>query len=84
MVGQYDVYLAVDFFNTRILFTAKTSGELSRKILTGIEKGTLTSDGAVRMYRTTQVTLDDILAIMSMYHVPFHEAAKPLERPHAQ
>lgn len=79
MTDQYDVYLAVDFFNEKILFAAKSSGELSQMILRNIENGSLASDGAVRLYRTTSSTLNDIVNFMSLYDLPFHEAAVPKE-----
>ncbi|WP_349549770.1 hypothetical protein [Leuconostoc pseudomesenteroides] len=79
MTDQYDVYLAVDFFNEKILFAAKSSGELSQMILRNIENGSLASDGAVRLYRTTSSTLNDIVNFMSLYDFPFHEAAVPKE-----
>lgn len=79
MKEQYDVYLAVDFFNEKILFTAKSSGELSQMILHNIETGSLASDGAVRLYRTTSSTLNDIVNFMLLYGIPFHEAAIPKE-----
>ncbi|MCK8605770.1 hypothetical protein LNP18_06580 [Leuconostoc citreum] len=79
MASQYDVYFAVDFFNEAILFTASSSGELSQKILQKIEKGSLASDGAVRLYRTNQKTLRDIIRFMALYNIPFHEAAIPKE-----
>lgn len=77
MTEQYDVYLAVDFFNEKILFAAKSSGELTQIILRNIENGSLASDGAVRLYRTTSSTLNDIVNFMSLYDLPFHEAAVP-------
>lgn len=50
MTGHYNVYLAVDFFNSDILFVANSSGELSQKIITAIANHELESDGAVRLY----------------------------------
>ena len=77
MTGHYNVYLAVDFFNSDILFVANSSGELSQKIITAIANHELESDGAVRLYRTSTESLTVIKQLMSRYRLPFHEAAKP-------
>ena len=37
MANQYNVFIAVDFFNADILFVANSSGELSRKVIKAIE-----------------------------------------------
>ncbi|MGR8774181.1 hypothetical protein [Leuconostoc citreum] len=79
MSENQDVYLAVDFLNESILFTADSSGELSQMILNKIENGSLASDGAVRLYRTEQSTLNDIVTIMTRHNLPFHQAAIPKE-----
>ncbi|MCK8605071.1 hypothetical protein [Leuconostoc citreum] len=79
MLHKYNVFLAVDYFNAKILFTAQSSGELTQKILKAIEKGTLTDDGAIRMYRTSQTSYQAIQKLMTAYNLPFHEAAKPKE-----
>lgn len=79
MLHKYNVFLAVDYFNAKILFTAQSSGELTQKILKAIEKGTLTDDGAIRMYRTSQTSYQTIQKLMMAYNLPFHEAAKPKE-----
>lgn len=79
MNQKYSIFLAVDYFNTEIIFTAKSSGELSQKILQAIEKGTLSSNGAVRMYRTSPQSYQTIRRLMTRLNVPFHEAARPKE-----
>lgn len=77
MKGHYNIYLAVDFFNADILFVAKSSGELSQKIISAIENHELISDGAVRLYRTSTESFKAIEQLMTRYRLPFHEAAKP-------
>ncbi|MGO2909379.1 MAG: hypothetical protein ACTICT_08510 [Leuconostoc citreum] len=79
MLHTYNVFLAVDYFNAKILFTAQSSGELTQKILKAIENGALKDDGAVRMYRTSQTSYQAIQKLMTAYNLPFHEAAKPKE-----
>ncbi|MGR8808905.1 hypothetical protein [Leuconostoc citreum] len=74
-----DVYLAVDYYNENILFLAGTSGELRQKILWAIEKETLASDGAVRMYRTSQQSYQLIQKAITEYGIAFHQAAIPKE-----
>lgn len=77
MRGPNNIYLAVDFLNVTILFVARSSGELSQKIITAIEKHELASDGAVRLYRTSSESLTAIKQLMTRYQLPFHEAARP-------
>lgn len=77
MLNKYSVFLAVDYFNEKILFTAETSGALTQKILKSIEKGVLKDEGAIRMYRTSQASFDAIQNLMVVYNLPFHEAARP-------
>ncbi|WP_349535061.1 hypothetical protein [Leuconostoc citreum] len=79
MRAQDEVYLAVDYYNESILFWADTSGGLRQKILSAIEKGTLASDGAVRMYRTSQQNYQLIQKAINDYGIVFHEAAIPRE-----
>ncbi|MCP1275111.1 hypothetical protein [Leuconostoc citreum] len=79
MLRKYNVFLAVDYFNVKILFTAQSSGELTQKILKAIEKGTLTDDGAIRMYRTSETSFQAIQKLMTSYNLPFHEAARSKE-----
>ncbi|GEK61007.1 hypothetical protein LCI01_06430 [Leuconostoc citreum] len=80
MLRKYNVFLAVDYFNEQILFTAQSSGELTQKIIKAIEAGVLHNEGAVRMYRTSQGSFDAIQHLMSAYNLPFHEAARPKGR----
>lgn len=82
MQEQYNLFLAVDYHNTKIIFTATSSGELTQKILQAIEVGTLTSNGAVRMYRTSPESYQRIMQLMHDLKIPFHEAAKPKEDAH--
>ncbi|MFT8991752.1 MAG: hypothetical protein ABF978_01780 [Leuconostoc mesenteroides] len=77
MANQYNTFIAVDFFNADILFVAKSSGELSRKVIKAIENHELESDGAVRLYRTSYQSFKAIQALMARYQIPFHEAARP-------
>jgi len=77
MANQYNIFIAVDFFNADILFVAKSSGELSRKVIKAIENHELESDGAVRLYRTSYQSFKAIQTLMTRYHLPFHEAARP-------
>ena len=77
MADQYNTFLAVDFMNREILFTAETAGKLQRKILLAIDQGQLASDGAVRLYRTSRHSYETILNLMERYKIPFHEAARP-------
>lgn len=80
MANQYNVFIAVDFFNSDILFVANSSGELSRKVIKAIENHELESDGAVRLYRTSYQSFKAIKNFMQRYHLPFHEAARPKGR----
>ncbi|MFT8841104.1 MAG: hypothetical protein ABF933_02020 [Leuconostoc citreum] len=80
MLHKYNVFLAVDYFNEQILFTAQSSGELTQKILKAIESDVLQHEGAVRMYRTSQESFDAIQHLMVAYKLPFHEAARPKGR----
>ncbi|WP_394456552.1 hypothetical protein ACF0HZ_03260 [Leuconostoc suionicum] len=80
MAKQYNIFIAVDFFNVDILFVAKSSGELSRKVIKAIENHELESDGAVRLYRTSYQSFKAIQALIERYHLPFHEAARPKGR----
>ncbi|MDP0486876.1 hypothetical protein Q8A50_04780 [Leuconostoc mesenteroides] len=82
MANQYNVFIAVDFFNADILFVANSSGELSRKVIKAIENHELESDGAVRLYRTSYQSFKAIKKFMERYHLPFHEAARPKGRDH--
>ncbi|MCT4413179.1 hypothetical protein [Leuconostoc pseudomesenteroides] len=77
MANQYNIFIAVDFFNADILFVAKSSGELSRKVIKAIENHELESDGAVRLYRTSYQSFKAIQTLMARYQIPFHEAARP-------
>ena len=77
MANQYNIFIAVDFFNADILFVANSSGELSRKVIKAIENHKLESDGAVRLYRTSYQSFKAIQTLMTRYHLPFHEAARP-------
>ena len=77
MANQYNLYIAVDFFNADILFVANSSGELSRKVIKAIENHELESDGAVRLYRTSYQSFKVIKNLMTRYQLPFHEAARP-------
>lgn len=77
MANQYNVFIAVDFFNSDILFVANSSGELSRKVIKAIENHELESDGAVRLYRSSYQSFKAIKNLMLHYHLPFHEAARP-------
>ena len=77
MANQYNVFIAVDFFNSDILFVANSSGELRRKVIKAIENHELESDGAVRLYRTSYQSFKAIKHFMERYHLPFHEAARP-------
>lgn len=77
MANQYNIFIAVDFFNADILFVAKSSGELRRKVIKAIENHELESDGAVRLYRTSYQSFKAIQALMARYQIPFHEAARP-------
>ncbi|MET3356665.1 hypothetical protein [Leuconostoc citreum] len=77
MTEQYNIYLAVDYFNAEIIFVAHSSGELSQKIITAIENQKLESEGAVRLYRTSLNSYKAIENLMTRYHIPFHEAARP-------
>ncbi|WP_349550034.1 hypothetical protein [Leuconostoc pseudomesenteroides] len=79
MMTHYSIFIAVDYFNAQIIFTAKSSGELSQKIILAIEKGSLPVDGAVRMYRTSPEAYEIIQHMMTEYNMPFHEAAQPRE-----
>ncbi|BAX72905.1 hypothetical protein [Leuconostoc mesenteroides] len=79
MHEQYNLFLAVDYHNTKIIFSATSSGELMRKILKAIEVGTLASNGAVRMYRTSSESYQRITQLMDELQIPFHEAAQPKE-----
>ncbi|MGH2325287.1 hypothetical protein ACQ7EN_01585 [Leuconostoc lactis] len=80
MANQYNVFIAVDFFNSDILFVANSSGELRRKVIKAIENHELESDGAVRLYRTSYQSFKAIKHFMERYHLPFHEAARPRGR----
>ena len=80
MANQYNVFIAVDFFNSDILFVANSSGELRRKVIKAIENHELESDGAVRLYRTSYQSFKAIHHFMERYHLPFHEAARPTGR----
>ncbi|AKP36881.1 MULTISPECIES: hypothetical protein [Leuconostoc] len=80
MANQYNVFIAVDFFNADILFVANSSGELSQKVIKAIENHKLESDGAVRLYRTSYQSFKAIENLMVRYHLPFHEAARPKGR----
>ena len=80
MANQYNVFIAVDFFNSDILFVANSSGELSRKVIKAIENQELESDGAVRLYRTSYQSFKAIKKFMECYHLPFHQAARPKGR----
>ncbi|MBZ5997781.1 MULTISPECIES: hypothetical protein [Leuconostoc] len=80
MANQYNIFIAVDFFNADILFVANSSGELSRKVIKAIENHKLESDGAVRLYRTSYQSFKAIQTLMTRYHLPFHEAARPKGR----
>lgn len=80
MANQYNIFIAVDFFNADILFVANSSGELSRKVIKAIENHELESDGAVRLYRTSCQSFKAIQTLMTRYHLPFHEASRPKER----
>lgn len=80
MANQYNIFIAVDFFNADILFVANSSGELSRKVIKAIENHELESDGAVRLYRTSYQSFTAIQALMVRYHLQFHEAARPKGR----
>ncbi|CUW17976.1 hypothetical protein [Leuconostoc gasicomitatum] len=77
MANQYNIFIAVDFFNADILFVANSSGELSQQIITAIEKHELASEGAVRLYRTSNQSFKIIQRLMARYHLPFHEASRP-------
>jgi len=77
MANQYNIFIAVDFFNADILFVANSSGELSQQIITAIEKHELASEGAVRLYRTSNQSFKIIQRLMSHYQLPFHEATRP-------
>ncbi|HCN54768.1 hypothetical protein [Leuconostoc citreum] len=80
MANQYNVFIAVDFFNSDILFVANSSGELRRKVIKAIENHELESDGAVRLYRTSYQSFKAIKHFIERYHLPFHEAARPRGR----
>lgn len=80
MANQYNLFIAVDFFNEEILFVANSSGELSRKVIKAIEKHELESEGAVRLYRTSHQSFKVIKKMMARYQLPFHEAARPKGR----
>lgn len=80
MANQYNIFIAVDFFNADILFVANSSGELSRKVIKAIENHELESDGAVRLYRTSYQSFKAIQTLMTRYHLPFHDAARPKGR----
>ncbi|ANY10954.1 hypothetical protein [Leuconostoc lactis] len=77
MANQYNIFIAVDFFNADILFVANSSGELSRQVIRAIENHELESDGAVRLYRTSYQSFKIIKELMVRFHLPFHEAARP-------
>ena len=77
MADQYNIFLAVDFMNTDILFIAESAGKLQREILLAIDQDRLSSDGAVRLYRTSCHSYQAITHLMKQYHLPFHEAARP-------
>ncbi|MBD9366618.1 hypothetical protein IAP91_14680 [Leuconostoc mesenteroides] len=80
MDNQYNLFIAVDFFNADILFVANSSGEHSRKVIEAIENHELESDGAVRLYRPSYQSFKVIKKLMARYHLLFHEAARPKGR----
>ncbi|MGX4593639.1 hypothetical protein JNUCC76_06830 [Leuconostoc sp. JNUCC 76] len=82
MANQYNIFIAVDFFNADILFVANSSGELSRQVIKAIENHELQSEGAVRLYRTSYQSFKMIQRLMRNYRLPFYQVAKPREYQH--
>ncbi|MGQ2286654.1 hypothetical protein ACT5YT_05245 [Leuconostoc suionicum] len=82
MANQYNIFIAVDFFNAEILFVANSSGELSRQVIQAIENHELESEGAVRLYRTSYHSFQVIKRLMRNYRLPFHQVARPREYQH--